>query len=112
MYIGNLTNNMKEDYYKTLYKRTVTQVPDGRGSYSETTSDTPFQGFIAVLSGYEFIRSQQMGLSATARLLTSASLSVTDRVVDTSGYFGSAGAVYEVVFAYNQFHKYYDLKLI
>lgn len=96
---------MISDYYKILTKRTVTQISDGAGGFTESTTDVPFKGYISVLSGNEVIRSKQMGLNASARLLTDGSIDVTDRVVDGS-------TVYEVVFPYNQHHKYYDLKLV
>jgi hypothetical protein len=105
---------MMKDYYKPLHKRVVTQTPDGGGGYSETTADTPISGFIGVLSGNEIIKNQAIGNTGTARFLTSESLAIKDRVVDTYGNFSVAGTVYEITWKYiNQFEdNYYDLRVV
>lgn len=105
---------MQQDYYKTLKQRTVTQVPDGGGSFTETTIDTDFEGFIAELSGSEVLKNQTLGISATAKLLTDTDLSKTNRVVDVTGYFSEAGTVWEIVYKYvNSFESpYYALKRV
>jgi hypothetical protein len=104
---------MKSGYYKTLTYRTVTQVADGGGSYTETTTDTTFQGYIGTMSAREIEKNKAIGSTGTMRLLTDSVLSKTGRVVDTNGYFSDAGQVYEISWAYtNQWEKYYDLKII
>jgi hypothetical protein len=65
-----------------------------------------------VLSGYELVKRERMGLGAVAQLNTEETISVKDRIVDTTGYFSQAGTVFEVVYAYTGFSKYYDLKII
>jgi hypothetical protein len=91
------------DYYKSLIRRVITQVSDGAGGFTETTTDTLIRGFIAVLSGYEAIVSAQRGINASARLFTADTLTANDRIID--------GTIeYEIVMLYDQFHKYYDLK--
>jgi hypothetical protein len=94
---------MLKDYYKTLTKRTVTQVPDGAGGFTETLVDASFKGYIAYLSSNEQLASAQKQLFAVARLFTEETLTETNRVVDGS-------TVFEVVGVYDFFHKYYDLK--
>ena len=104
---------MMADYYKTLSKRVITRTGDSQGGFTETLTDTDFEGFIAVLSGNELVRREQMGLGAVAQLNTDDTISVKDRVIDVTGYFSQAGTVFEVVYAYtNPFSTYYDLKII
>ena len=105
---------MKEDYYKTLYKRVDTQIPDGGGSFTTTTVDTAFEGYIGMLNGYEINKNQAIGNSGTARLLTSDVLSKTNRIVDAVGYFSEAGTVFEVSWVYQNQHEgnFYDLKIV
>jgi hypothetical protein len=105
---------MKEDYYKTLYKGVVTQVPDGGGGFTTTTADTAFEGYIGMLNGSEINKNQSIGNSGTARLLTSDVLSKTNRIVDTAGYFSEAGTVFEVAWCYQNPHEgnFYDLKIV
>lgn len=96
---------MRSDYFTALTKRTVTKVDDGGGSYTETTSDTTFQGKIQLLSGNEILVNQQINRQASARLDTDVTLSMTDRVIDGSD-------TYEVVFFNpNNGYPYYLLKL-
>jgi hypothetical protein len=107
------TLQMKEDYYKPLKKRVVTQVPDSGGAYSETVTDTTIQGYIGMLSGSEIRKNQTIGNSGTARLLTNEILNKTDRIVDSDGYFSNAGQVFEVTWTYtNPWEKYYDLRVV
>lgn len=106
---------MMQDYYKTLSKRVVTQVSDGASGFTETTADTNIQGYISSLSGNEIMKSQKLALNATCRLFTTETLSIKDRIVDTSGYFSTAGTVFEIVFPNLNSHsteKYYDLKQV
>lgn len=105
---------MQTDFYRTLKQRVITQTPDGGGGYTETVTDTAFEGFIGMLSGSEITKNQAIGNVGTARLLTATSLSKTNRVVDDVGYFSEAGTVYEIVWKYqNTFETpYYDLKIV
>jgi hypothetical protein len=97
---------MISDYYKTLLRRVVTQTSDGAGGFTETTSDTPFDGYIAELSGAEVLRNNQLGNLATLELYTKETLSLRDRVVDGDG------VEYEVVWALKHFHLRYLLKQV
>ena len=83
----------------------MTQVTDGAGGFTETTADTPFQGYVAELSGQEVLNNSQLGNNATLELFTTASLNVTDRVADGT-------TEYEVVWKYTSFHLRYLLKQI
>lgn len=105
---------MREDYYKPLNQRVVTQTADGAGSYTESVSDTSFNGYIAMLSGSEIRKNQTIGNQGTARLLTSKVLVKTNRVVDDVGYFSEAGTVFEVTWVYKNPHEgvYYDLRIV
>lgn len=106
---------MMSDYYKTLSKRVVIQVPDGASGFTETTTDTNIQGYISSLNGNEIMKSQKLALNATCRLFTTETLSANDRIVDVTGYFSIAGTVFEIVFPNLNCHsieKYYDLKQI
>lgn len=94
---------MLEDYYKSLTRRVVTQVPDGSGGFTETNVDTTIRGYIALLSSFEQSVSAQRKLFAVARLFTTETLNDDDRVIDGS-------TVYQVVGKYDFFHKYYDLR--
>lgn len=94
---------MIEDYYITLIKRVVTKVSDGAGQFTETLVNTNVKGYIALLSHYEQMSSKQLGVNAMARLFTTASFSITDRVVDGS-------IIYEVVGVRDKFHTFYELK--
>jgi len=97
------------DYHKPLTRRTVSKVDAGSGQFTESVSDTTFKGFIAMMKSHEVNANRIIGTNAIARLFTETPLNKTDRVIDAEGYFGEAGAVYEVVGLYNQFHKFYDL---
>lgn len=106
---------MTSDYYKPLHKRAVTQTDDGASGYTETTSDSLIQGYIHVLSGSEYLKSQKMSLNASARLHTKEVIHVKDRIVDTYGHFSLEGTVFEVVYPNMNPHtkeKYYDLRQI
>jgi ATP adenylyltransferase/5',5'''-P-1,P-4-tetraphosphate phosphorylase II len=96
---------MMEDYYRTLLKRVVEQASDNAGGFTETTSDEPFTGYVAELSGAEVLRNSQLGNMATLELFTKAVLSVRDRVAD-------GAKEYEVVWKYENFHLRYLLKQV
>ena len=88
---------MMRDFWSTLLKRKVTQVSDGMGGFTETTSDVPFWGRVCELSGAEVLRNRQIGNEATATLFTEEELNVKDRVV--------SGAIeYEIVWRFSDFH--------
>jgi hypothetical protein len=96
---------MIRDFWRTLSKRVVTQVTDSAGGFTETTSDTSFDGWIAELTGAEMLRNQQLGNNATAALFTDTDLNITDRIVDGS-------VEYEIVWKFTNFHTYYPLKRV
>ena len=97
---------MIQDYDRPFKRRVVTLVPDGGGSSTETLTDTDFQGFIAVLSNFEILQSQQVGVNATAKLFTEETFAATDRILD--------GIIeYEIVgIPKSEFSNFYDLKKI
>jgi hypothetical protein len=94
------------DYYTSLFRRVVTQVPDGAGGFTETSKDTPFKGYIAELSGAEVLRNNQLGTMATLELFTDENLNLNDRLAD------EAGTEFEVVWKYVNFHRRYLLKQV
>lgn len=96
---------MLNDYYRSLTRKVITQVPDGAGSTSETVVQSTIQGYIAQLSSFEQYQSAQLKLFVVARLFTETSLAATDRIVDSEN-----NIEYEVTGVYNFFHKYYELK--
>ena len=96
---------MISDYYTPLVRRVVTQVTDNAGGFTETTEDSPFNGYIAELNGAEVLRNNQIGNMATCELFCEDVLSIRDRV--------ARGATeYEVVWAYTNFHRRYLLKQV
>lgn len=95
---------MLKDYHKILVKREVVTISDGFGGFTELTHDYEFKGFIHTFSGQQRLFNMQLGTNAIAQVFTEETLDVTDRIVD-------GNIIYEVVFPYNNFHKYYDLKL-
>jgi len=94
---------MISDFHKALTLRTITLASDSAGQFTESTSDTTIYGYIAEMSGSEMLKSHQLGIDATAELYTESSLSLKDRIVD-------GAIVYEIVYAYSNFHNRYPLK--
>jgi hypothetical protein len=94
---------MISDYYRSFTRRIVTRIPDEAGGFTEAYTDTTVYAYLTVLSGYEMNISHQLGIDATARLFTDATLTERDRIID--------GTVeYEIVMPYDNHHRYYDLK--
>ena len=96
---------MIEDFYRTLLHRQVNKTSDGGGGFTESLVDSEFQGAIFELNGSEMMRNQQLGNNATSQLHTEEDLALTERVVD-------GARVYEVVWAFTDFHKRYLLKQV
>ena len=93
------------DRYISLTKRVIAKVADGGGSYSETLTDTTFQGFIVEMSASEIYRNSQIGIEAVAFLFTESDLDEQNRVLNGS-------IEYEITAKFTQFHKRYSLKRI
>lgn len=97
---------MIKDYYKQLVRRDIIRIKDDDGEYITLEYDQMFNGYLTVLSGNKLLIARQLGTNAVAQLFTDYELSITDKILDLSN-----NIVYEVVYKYDNFHKYYDLKL-
>ncbi len=97
---------MISDYYVTLLRRVVTQVPDGAGGFTESLTDSQFSGYISDLSGSEVLNNNQLGNNATLQLFTDTTLNLWDRIVDEHG------VELEVVWHHARLNNRYLLKQI
>jgi len=96
---------MISDYYKDLILEVVTKVPDSGGGFTEAIVTSTFQGYLAPLTAFERLANQQVSVLVNAKLFTEEIITVTSRIIDGVDE-------YEVVGAYNFFHRYYELKKV
>lgn len=94
-----------EDYYTTLTRQVVTNVPDGYGGTTESVTTATIHGKIQALSGGEVYRNSQIGLKADCRMFTNDAVTVADRIIDADNI------TYEVAFVNNIEGHHYEVSL-